>query len=897
MALTPGTFLGPYEVLAPAGAGGMGEVYRARDTRLDRIVAVKALPAHFAADPALRERFDREARTISHLNHPNICTLHDVGSDKGIDFLVMEYLEGETLTEHLARGALAPVAALEIAQQIATALDCAHSAGIVHRDLKPPNIFLVRSAGTSAVPLVKLLDCGLAKSVSALITQESASPTLAEALTGQGTILGTLRYMAPEQLEGRDVDARADIFTFGSVLYEMLTGKRAFDGTSQASLIASILTREPPPVSRQQPVAPPVLDHLISRALAKDPVDRWSSMHDVLLQLRWIATQSVARDADAAMPRAARRERRWWIAAVASLLVLAAAVWLWRPARDVPAQIHLEIPPPDDTTFQAAGLGIVNMTPALSHDGSAIVIPAIGADAVRRLWLRRLDSAAVELLPGTDGGFLPFWSADDQSVGFFAEGKLQRLDLAGGAPRALCDAPSGLGGTWNHDGVIVFSPAAGLPLHRVSASGGIPTAITTLDKTNQQYSHRFPDFLPDGRHFLFLARSAKPELNALLLGSLDSAETTTVMPSLLRAEFVPPRSLAFQSGAVGGGGSLLATLFIQPFDPDRRELSGERHALRQNIVVDEGGHGAYSFSDRGTIAYRAPGVRQDTLNWFTRTGALESTIGESADYTVPRLSPDGRRLAVAMNGSIWVRDLVRGTAARLTSGPAHCCPVWAPDGSRIAFRSGVQDLGLIAASGTGGPTVLLANGASNTPTHWTPDGRDIVFQSIGPNRIDTLLLPLAEPRTPRAVLQSPFNEEQAQVSPDGRWIAYTSDESGRPQVYVQDFPGLTQKWLISAGGGADPQWRADGSELYFIAPDYKLMAVALKRGTTFEPGIPSPLFQARVTGLTDVRTHYQVSADGQRFLVNTVGPADRGSPIQVVVNWQTGLPDPAARLR
>ena len=889
MPLSPGSFLGPYEILGHAGSGGMGEVYRARDTRLDRTVAVKVMPAHLASDAALRERFDREARAISHLNHPNICTLHDVGSAAGVDFLVLEFLEGETLTERLRRGAVPLSTALQIAMQIATALERAHSAGIVHRDLKPSNIFLVRGAGTAGAPLVKLLDFGLAKSVSSLVAREPESPTVAQALTSQGTILGTLQYMAPEQLEGRDVDARADIFTFGSVLYEMLTGKRPFDGKSQASVIASILSVDPPPVSSHEPVTPAVLDHLISRALAKDPGDRWTSMHDVLLQLRWIATNPIAPAMTAAAPASMRRERRAWLATTAILLLAlaTAAVWLWRPASDLAPTIHLEIPPPEGTTFQVAGLAIVNMSPALSHDGTTIIIPAIGTDGVRRLWLRRLDSTVPELLPGTDNGYLPFWSFDDRSVAFFADGKLQRLDLGSGAPRPLCDAPTGLGGSWNKDGVIVFSPTPGVPLHRVSAAGGVPMAVTALDKSNEHFSHRYPDFLPDGRHFIFLARSAKLESSVLLVGSLDSQATTSVMPSFLRAEFVPPGFLAFQSGAVGGGAALLAELSVLPFDPERLQITGERRVLRQGVVVDEGGHGAYSFSDVGTMTFRAASsLRRDTLSWFNRAGAFESTIGEPGDYTVPRLSPDGRKLAVANNGAIWVRDLVRGTVARLTNGPAHCCPVWAPDGLRIGFRKGVQDIAIVGASGTGGDTVLLANGAPNIPTQWTPDGSAIVFQSAGPTRNDTSLLPLAAPQTPKPLLHSQFNEEQAQVSPDGRWIAYTSDESGRPQVYVQDFPGLKDKWLISANGGADPQWRADGAELFFIGADLKLMAVHINRGASFEPGIPTPLFQTRVTGLTDVRTHYQATADGQRFLVNTVGPADRGSPIQVIVNWQ-----------
>ena len=473
MPLTPGTFLGPYQVLAPAGAGGMGEVYRARDTRLDCVVALKVMPAHLVGDTSYRERFDREARAISQLNHPNICTLHDVGSHQSVDFLVMEYLEGETLAQHISRGALPLASALQIAMQMAEALDRAHRAGIVHRDLKPSNIFLVRGAGASSAPLVKLLDFGLAKSVARVGTGATAAPTLTQALTGQGTILGTLQYMAPEQLEGSDVDARADIFAFGAVVYEMLTGRRAFDGKSQASVIASILSTDPPPVSSHQPVTPPVLDYLVGRALAKDPIERWTSMHDVLLQLRWIAAHARTPTAHVGAPTIARGERRLWIAAsIALLLALAATVtMLLRSGVDEPPAVHFEIPPPPGTTFLAAGFATINMTPVVSHDGSRIVLPAIGIDGVRRLWLRRLDATEPQLLAGTDNGFLPFWSADDRSIGFFADGKLLRLDLPGGTPRPLCDAPSGLGGTWNRDGVIVFSPAAAGPLHRVSASG------------------------------------------------------------------------------------------------------------------------------------------------------------------------------------------------------------------------------------------------------------------------------------------------------------------------------------------------------------------------------------------------------------------------------------------
>jgi hypothetical protein len=868
----------------------MGEVYRARDVRLDRIVAVKVMPSHLANDPALKERFEREAKAISQLNHPHICTLHDIGSDQGTDFLVMEYLEGETLAERLTRGALPVEAALKIGTQVAEALDRAHAAGFVHRDLKPSNIFLVRSASTSAAPIMKLLDFGLAKSVTSLVVPNTAQPTLAQALTGQGTILGTLQYMAPEQLEGRDVDARADVFAFGAVLYEILTGKRPFEGRSQASVIASVLSTEPPPVSSLQPVTPPALDHLIARALAKDPTDRWASMHDVLLQLRWIATQPAAA-AIAPTPPSPSRERFGWMGAVAVLVTALAVVALWpRTPPAVASRLSFEIPPPPDATFLASGFGTVYMTPTLSHDGDSVILPAIGGDGVRRLWHRRLDALEPQLLAGTENGFLPFWSPDDRSIGFFAEGKLLRLDLPGGTPRALADAPSGLGASWSRDGVIVFAPGVDVPLQRIPATGGVPSPATTFPAAVEHVWHRFPDFLPDGRHFLFLERAANAETSAILVGSLDTKDVAPVMPSLLGAAFVPPRWIAYPGQAIGSGGTLVAPLLLREFDPVTHAVSGEPITLTESVVVSDAGSGAYSFSDQGVFAYRSPPTsRSESLIWYSRNGAVESTIGEAGDYTVPRLSPDGRRLVFATGGSIWLRDLVRGTTSRLTSGPADCCAIWSPDGSKIGFRRGVQDLAFVSASGTGAVTVVLANGAANTPTQWTPDGQGIIFQTMGRNRIDSGLVPLTEPRTPKLLQQSAFSEEQAQVSPDGRWIAFTSDESGRPEIYVQDYPALKEKFPVSSVGGADPQWRRDGAELFFIAADHKLMAVSIKRGPTFEPGIPTPLFQTRVTGLTDVRTHYQVTADGQRFLVNTISPGDRGAPIHVVANWQTSL--------
>ena len=711
------------------------------------------------------------------------------------------------------------------------------------------------------------------------------------ALTSDGSIVGTLQYMAPEQLEGREVDHRSDIFAFGAVLYEMLTGHYAFSATSQASLIASILTTEPKPITTLQPATPALVDHLVTRALAKNPADRWASIHDVLLLLQWIATNPLAGGEPSAVlaPVVGGPARNWWklATAVALLgLIAAAAMPFLREAPAPPRTVHFEIPPPGGTTFRSVGFGTFSMAPVLSHDGSRMIVPAFGDDGVRRLWLRRIDELQSQLLAGTENGLLPFWSPDDRSIGFFADGRLMRLDLPSGTPRPLSEAALGYGGTWNRDDLIVFAPTADGALSRVSAAGGSPVALTTLDQSLQHVSHRYPHFLPDGRRFLYLARSANADSNAVLIGSLDGGTPTTVMTSLQAAMFVRPHWLVFLRGGLAAGATG-GTLFAQQFDPDRLQTIGEPFPLRENVVADEGGQGTYSLSDQGTLAYRTVGgSRQDTLTWFNRKGERESTVGDPADYTVPRLSPDGRRLAVAASGNIWVRDLVRGTVARVTTGPADCCPVWSPDGLRLAFRRGPQDLGVKVASGSTPETVWLANGASNTPTHWTPDGSGILFQTPGRNRVDTMLLTVAEPRTPKPILQSRFNDEQAQLSPNGRWIAYTSDESGRPQVYIQNYPALSEKWMISSAGGADPQWRSDGSELFFIASDFKLMAVPIKTDGGLEPGIPVPLFQARVTGLTDVRTHYQVTADGQRFLVNSIGQNDRGASIQVIVNWQ-----------
>ena len=671
MALSPGTRLGPYEITAQIGAGGMGEVYKAKDTRLDRTVAIKVLPTHVASDPQFRERFEREGKAISQLNHPHICTLYDVGRQDLTDFLVMEYLEGETLADRLVKGALPLDQALTIAIQIANALDTAHRAGIVHRDLKPGNVILTRSGGKSAAPIAKLLDFGLAKANSPAVGGAGLSmlPTTPPNLTAQGTILGTFQYMAPEQLEGQEADARTDIFAFGAVVYEMVTGKKAFEGKSQASLISSIMSVEPAPISSIQPMSPAGLDRVVNICLAKDPENRWQSAHDLASELCWI--QEAGWGAGVGTLRTRKRtplsQRIAWAAAGLFLLTSLALTFAYfrgsAPSRARP--VRLQMVAPANTTFADSV--------AVSPDGNWLAFTATQPDGNSSLWVRSLDSLVARSLPGTEGARQPFWSPDSRALGFFAGGKLKRTELSAGTLQTLAEAsPDPRGGTWGRDGTIVFAPSFQGSLLRIAATGGEVSPAIALDSMRMEQTQRWPSFLPDGRHFLYyVSRGGGEEPGEIFVGSLDQQPPRRVVDSSSLAMFVAPGYLLFVRGK---------TLLAQPFDVDRLQLNGRPVAIADQLSSSGSTAGlrTFSVSSSGVLAYHVGSGSKTQLAWLDRAGRELGVLGPPADHHAPRLSPDGTRLAENLwdsdsstNGDIWLTDLARGVASRFTFDPAE----------------------------------------------------------------------------------------------------------------------------------------------------------------------------------------------------------------------------------
>jgi serine/threonine protein kinase len=877
LSLRSGTRLGPYEILAPLESGGMGEVYKARDTRLQRTVAVKVLPADLASDEAARERFEREARAVAALNHPHICVLHDVGRHEGIDYLVMEYLEGETLAARLARGPLPLPQALEYALQIADALDKAHRAGIVHRDLKPRNIMITRSGA-------KLLDFGLAKwHAPEAGPVDSVLPT--RNLSAQGAIVGTLQYMAPEQLEGKEADWRADLWAFGLVLYEMVTGKKAFEGKSQASLIAAILEHEPEPIGSVQPLSPQLLNRVVQRCLVKDPAERAQSAADVRAMLRWVHEGTAEPS-----PTRARDSRLPWALATLLLLGLLSALGyllLRRPTAD-DRQMRLQVvtPPASDP-----------VSIAVSPDGRQLVYSAT-SDGKVQLWLRALDSLTAQPLPGTDDGQYPFWSPDSRSIGFFAWSKLRRLDLAGGVVQTLADASRGMGGAWNKDGVIVFAPTPGGPLHRISANGGQSTELTVFDP--RQTSHRFPRFLPDGHHFVFQV-GGDPGAMGIYVASLEAPEPRRLTSADAAPVFAPGYLL------FGRGESFVA----QSFDSGKLELKGEPFLIADQVALEylgQGAVGAFSASTNGVLAYRTGGMGGDRkLVWFDRAGTAVDVSGEVESPTLanPELSPDGRRVAfnqmTAGNNDIWVLDIERHVQSRLTvyEGLDHS-PLWSPDGSRLVFwsnRNGVRGLYEDLASGGGNEKRLYETLDPFLPTDWSNDGRYLLCRELNPKTgYDLWVLSLSDEGTTRIPFASTsFQEREGKFSPDGRWVALQSDKSGRYEVYVQRFEGTGTQFQVSTSGGAQPRFRGDGKELFYISLDGKLMAVpiSLPDGDG-NPGLgtPVPLFQTKIAGgpiLTPgpVRHQYAVTKDGQRFLLNVGAGEGSSAPIEIILGWPT----------
>jgi Tol biopolymer transport system component len=895
MSVSAGSRFGPYEIVSLLGAGGMGEVYRARDTRLGRDVAVKLLPEHLTLSPEARQRFEREARAIAALSHPNICALYDVGREGDADYLVMELLEGEVLSERLESGPLPLEQTLRHGVEIAAALGRAHLLGFVHRDLKPGNVMLTTSGA-------KLLDFGLAKAFETPRPAESrtSAATTEEELTRDGAILGTLAYMAPEQLEGRKADTRSDIFAFGAVLYEMATGRKAFPGSSRASRISAIMTAEPEPISILQPAAPPALDRLVRTCLAKDPEDRWQSAHDVARELKWIAAGG-SRAESPAPPTARRRGRRllaWIAAALFGLGVpLVLFLQLRQPAAGTARSLKLSILPPEGKAFQPGSV-------VLSPDGTRLAFVAPGADGRNVLWIRPLDSLEARPLPGTERAFSPFWSPDSNSVGFMTPDKLKRIDASGGPPQVLCDARVGRGGTWNRDGVIVFSPYPTEGLFRVSEGGGAPAPLTKLDLSRRENSHRWPTFLPDGRHFLFVVRSAQSENRAIYVGSLDSGETTRLMSGTSNVLYAP-------SPSGSPGGFLLfehdGWLVARPFDARRLGFTGEPVPIAPKVKgSDPLAAGTFTVSETGVLAYGSGTTALRQLAWVDRGGKSLGAVGAPGLFVGFALSPDGKRVALDLvnlepgGREIWLMELAHGVASRLTAASAtELSPVWSPDGSRIAFATsrgwGSTDIFQTLSSGAGRAEALLKSENRELPTDWSRDGQSLLFERVGMgSKSEVWILPLVGERKPAPVLQAPFNESQAVFSPDGRWIAYVSDESGRQEVYVQTSPASAAKWRISPDGGSQPQWRRDGREIFYLTADGRLMAAGVSPGVGFEAASPTPLFRTEAMNQDVVGTEsqYAVTSDGRRFLVSSPVEGQRGDPLTVVLDWTAGLKTP-----
>ena len=751
MTIEAGARLGPYEILAPIGAGGMGEVYRAKDTRLGRDVAVKVLPAHMSSSPELRQRLEREAKTISPLSHPHICMLHDVGHQNGTDYLVMEFLEGETLADRLAKGALPVEQALRIGTEIAGALDAAHRSGIVHRDLKPGNIMLTKTG-------VKLLDFGLAKLAAPTtpVSQATSLPTAlqeSQPLTARGTILGTFQYMSPEQLEGKDADARSDIFAFGCVLYEMLTGQKAFTGKSQASLIGSIMNTEPPPISSIQPMIPPALDRVVKGCLAKEPEHRWSTAHDVMLQLQWVAEGGSAAGLPA--PVAARRRSReklaWGVAAALLLAAAALGYGYLRRAPKPPRLVRFEVPvPPNLISIDA---------PRISPDGQILAFNATDGEGKNQIWVRPLNALVAQPLVGTEGTTRPFWSPDSKFLGFFAGGKLKKIDIGGGPPTKICDAPTGADGTWSREGVILFDGTGSDPIYRVSAAGGTPVVAVKQDAARKEIQIGWPEFMPDGRHFIYMSINQKVDDSAYRIGSLDSTETKPFAPAQTMLTYAPPGYLLFVRDR---------TLVAQPFDAKAIKTTGEPVPLAEQIGTDAVGLARFSVSRDGVLAYRT-GESGNRMLWIDRSGKELDVLGDPGDYGEPSLSPAGDRLAFdvrdlrAGKEDIWIRDLARGVSSRFTFAPGNSfSPLWSPRGETIVFYSDrAEGAGLYekASNGQGEEKLVLKIEQITIPAGFTPDGRFLTYYTRNPKTgWDILSLPMTGDRTPVPFASGSFNE-------------------------------------------------------------------------------------------------------------------------------------------
>ncbi len=854
----------------------MGEVYRARDTRLDRTVAIKILQGHLALDDDIRQRFEREARIVSSLNHPNICTLYDVGHQDGMDYLVMEHLEGESLADRLARGPMPLPELLKTAVEVADALDRAHRQGLVHRDLKPGNIMLTKSGA-------KLLDFGLARiTPPSRSMSDLSSPTMSRPITAEGTIVGTFQYMAPELLEGGEADARSDIFSFGAVLYEMATGRRPFEGRSQASLIAAILKEAPRPISSLVPLSPPALDRAVARCLEKDPNDRWQTARDLLLDLKWVS--EAGSRAGIPAPVAARRKHRerlaWGLAAAGGVATLALVFFAVTHAPRKPEPVQFFIATPSSIT--AIG------TPKVSPDGRFVAFNATDSAGISRVWLRPFSSLSAQPLPGTDNAQRPFWSPDSRYLAFMADGKLKKISVTGGPPQTLGETGSRGDGTWGRSGVILYDNSASDSILRIAAAGGVATPATRIDRARGETGNAWPQILPDGRHFLYLGLSNRPESTALKLGDIRSTKTSVLLTgNLSRIEYVHPGYILFVRDRA---------LLAQPFDPRGLKLRGEPFPIVDDVAVGGGGaaNAEFSASDNGVLVFRgSEGAGTSRLTWVDRAGHDVRTVGEPGAYSGQTPSPDGKRIAVeagTVNPDIWTIESGRNVTTRFTFSAAQdYWPVWSPDGTRIAYTSdqmGTYAVFVKPATGARPESLLSQVSVPIGPSDWSSDGRYLACMVQVAGGWDIWIQPTAGGQA-YPLLATPFREFEPRFSPDGRWIAYSSNESGRREVYIQPFPGLGGKWQVSSQGGRDPHWRRDGKEIYFLSLAGAITAVdvAGTAGTDLVLGPPRVLFTGVLANDNPIGNNYVVSADGQRFLIRKTIRAGELPATTVFMNW------------
>jgi serine/threonine protein kinase len=893
MPRTPGAIIGHYVIRSLLGSGGMGEVYLARDTKLDRDVALKLLPAELASDPARLRRFELEARSASALNHPAIVAIYDLGQADSQPYISMELVEGQTVRQMLHSGAPPLRRTLQVTAPIADALAKAHEAGIVHRDLKPENLMVSHDG------FAKILDFGLAKLID-IADARAALETMTADGTRAGTVMGTVGYMSPEQASGGSTDSRSDQFSFGLVLYEMLTGQRAFNRPTAVETLSAIIREDPTPVGQLNPSVPAPVRWIVDRCLAKTPADRYGSTRDLARDLasardhlsELTSSGATARAAVAPPARFRKRELVAWLFVAA--LGASSIALLFRPTADTAADrdrtVRFTLAPPKDVNF----ISSIGSSPfAVSPDGRHLAFVGISPGKGRSLWLQSFDSVVGRPLAGTEGALAPFWSPDGRDVGFFAHNQLKRVSISGGDVTVVCEARGDAaggpgGGTWNRDGVILFAPSVDGGLFRVPADGGTPTPATTLDSARQESAHVGPVFLPDGRHYLYFSL-AGPERSGHYVASLDSPERKRLaVESDAALGFSAPDVLFFVRSR---------TLISQRFDLDRLEVTGEPIRVAEGIY-HLGLSATFAVSSSGTLVYWTGDRTITQPTWFKRDGTEAGTVGQPGPYVNLALSVDGRQVAIDrfdLRPAIWLLDPARGTESRATSGSAYeSTPVWSPDGKRFAFaaaRDSPPNLYLKQIGTAGEEERVVRNVLQSFPQSWSPDGRFIVYVTIDPKtESDIWLVPATAERKTTPFLQTPANEGHARISPDGRWLAYGSNESGTPGIYVTRFPAAVGKWPVSPGGGRFPVWRRDGRELFYRAADGTMMAVPIGPGAAeFAAGTPIALFRPRaaVSGL-GVGTFYDVAPDG-RFLVNVF--VERMSPpATVVMNWRAGVP-------